>query len=104
MKNRKKMTSEFQRWHTKIYSQVNNEEQNKHFRVFIFYPSVDFLKGLRNQEAQDKMYISKIICRIRRQIARIAITVIELRGFGLSLWYENDELMEKLWKIWKKEC
>ena len=50
------------------------------------------------------MYISKIICRIRRQIARIAITVIELRGFGLSLWYENDELMEKLWKIWKKEC
>ena len=39
------------------------------------------------------MYISKIICRIRRQIARIAIATIESKGFGLSLWHKDDELV-----------
>ena len=50
------------------------------------------------------MYISKIICGIRRQTARIAIAMIESKGFGLSLWHEDDELVEKLWKIRGKEC
>ena len=50
------------------------------------------------------MYISKILCRIRRQIARIAIATIESKGFGLSLRHEDNELVEKLWKIWEKEC